>query len=559
MKLFRSLWWVVLFGGLSVWAGTVQNPHGPLKWDCQACHTPKGWKQLRFPLKFNHTETGYPLVGKHKSANCLGCHTDLKFRYVGVTCADCHTDIHQAALGLDCQRCHTPNGWTSQQNILELHENRGFTLTGVHATVDCQACHQGDRETRFVGTPTECQGCHATAFQQTTNPDHAKAGFKLNCGACHTMTSATWQQSSFQHVPIATMKGAHAQLTCNDCHHQQFKGTSQNCDDCHHTDYLATTEPAHRQFQFPTRCEVCHNQVSWNDAEFDHLQQSGFALEGAHAHIGCIQCHVNNQTSGLPRDCFGCHADNYRNATDPNHVSGNFNHDCTQCHSNQSWTPATFNHNNTNFPLTGAHQQLECQSCHANGYSGTPTDCYSCHQSNYESTTDPDHQAAGFSTNCETCHSTDAWQPATFDHDQTDFPLTGAHKTVQCQDCHGNGYSGTPTDCHSCHKTDYDNTTDPNHQAAGFPTNCENCHNTNRWNETTWDHDSQYFPIYSGKHKDKWNTCSDCHVNSTNFAIFECINCHEHNKTKMDDKHKDVSGYVYQSAACYNCHPNGRE
>jgi len=72
MKLFRSLWWVVLFGGLSVWAGTAQNPHGPLKWDCQACHTPKGWKQLRFPLKFNHTETGYPLLGKHKSTNCLG-------------------------------------------------------------------------------------------------------------------------------------------------------------------------------------------------------------------------------------------------------------------------------------------------------------------------------------------------------------------------------------------------------------------------------------------------------------------------------------------------------
>ena len=27
----------------------------------------------------------------------------------------------------------------------------------------------------------------------------------------------------------------------------------------------------------------------------------------------------------------------------------------------------------------------------------------------------------------------------------------------------------------------------------------------------------------------------------------------------MDDKHDEVRNYVYQSQACYTCHPNGRE
>ena len=30
----------------------------------------------------------------------------------------------------------------------------------------------------------------------------------------------------------------------------------------------------------------------------------------------------------------------------------------------------------------------------------------------------------------------------------------------------------------------------------------------------------------------------------------------ERNRPDMDDEHEDVQGYVYQSQACYNCHPD---
>ncbi len=41
--------------------------------------------------------------------------------------------------------------------------------------------------------------------------------------------------------------------------------------------------------------------------------------------------------------------------------------------------------------------------------------------------------------------------------------------------------------------------------------------------------------------------------------IFSCINCHEHRKSKMDDEHKNVPGYLYESTKCYQCHPNGSD
>jgi len=137
--------------------------------------------------------------------------------------------------------------------------------------------------------------------------------------------------------------------------------------------------------------------------------------------------------------------------------------------------------------------------------------------------------------------------------------LTGKHQTVNCADCHQNGYANTPAECVACHQTEYNNTNEPNHQAANFPTTCQDCHSTSAWSPANWDHDGQYFPIYSGKHNGEWNVCADCHVNSADYSQFECINCHEHNKSKMDEEHREVANYVYQSQACYDCHPNGKK
>jgi hypothetical protein len=205
--------------------------------------------------------------------------------------------------------------------------------------------------------------------------------------------------------------------------------------------------------------------------------------------------------------------------------------------------------------LNGQHQAADCSLCHPNGrYTGTPTNCVDCHQADYDQTTNPDHQQAGFSTDCETCHGSAAngWLGATFDHDQV-FPLQGAHKTLDCQICHSQGYN-LPKDCNGCHSSDYNAAANPNHAAAGFPTTCENCHFPTHvtWSQAEFNHN---FPINSGPHN---KDCFECHLTS-NFREFSCIDCHKHEKTNMDNKHSTVGGYVYESQACFSCHPDGKK
>jgi hypothetical protein len=136
--------------------------------------------------------------------------------------------------------------------------------------------------------------------------------------------------------------------------------------------------------------------------------------------------------------------------------------------------------------------------------------------------------------------------------------LAGAHVVIanNCIDCHNGNYNTTPNTCVGCHLINYNQTTSPPHAASQFPTTCTDCHTQTAWSPANWNHDSQYFPIYSGKHKNEWNSCADCHTNPGNYAVFTCTtSCHPQNST--NNEHQGVSGYSYNSAACYNCHPRG--
>jgi hypothetical protein len=181
------------------------------------------------------------------------------------------------------------------------------------------------------------------------------------------------------------------------------------------------------------------------------------------------------------------------------------------------------------------------------------TACYSCHQADFTGTTNPAHVAAGFPTDCTICHTTASWAGATFNHNNTPFPLTGAHTTVACTSCHiNNVFAGTPTDCYSCHKADYLGTTNPNHQAAPtiFTTSCATCHTTTAWTGATFNH--TWFPI---NHGNAQGMCTTCHTNPSDYTVFVCTNCHTQAQTNSN--HSGVKGYVYNSINCYQCHPNG--
>lgn len=287
-------------------------------------------------------------------------------------------------------------------------------------------------------------------------------------------------------------------------------------------------------------------------------QTSRFPLEGSHRALDCSDCHApagQGQLQFVARStsCVSCHAQQFASASEPDHVAGGFPRDCAACHAATIWNRARFNHELTSFPLLGAHRAVACMDCHIGGrYQGTQRTCIGCHQADYDRTLAPAHGPAGFSTDCLSCHGMSTWAGVGFDHtSRTSFPLTGAHRAATCADCHADGvYNGKSTTCVSCHQTDYDATTNPRHTLAVFPLTCNTCHTTTRWTGATINHTWFKTPHHGV------SACSDCHVNGNDLRAFECILCHEHNRTDMDNKHRSRPGYTYTSTACYQCHRN---
>jgi hypothetical protein len=217
-------------------------------------------------------------------------------------------------------------------------------------------------------------------------------------------------------------------------------------------------------------------------------------------------------------------------------------------------------HARAGFPLSGAHLQAPCESCHRNDRGGAfaplPQDCLSCHQAQYAGAAQPDHAAAGFPTDCQQCHNSLTWTGGVaFDHAQAanGYALVGTHALLRCADCHvppGLSLKFTPanqSDCLACHDAAYQRA----HGSAGFPTACLDCHSQDHWSPSTFDH-SSFFPL-RGPHN---VSCDRCHTVKGSFSTFDCLTCHA--KGNTDSHHQEVAGYSYDSAACYRCHAGGR-
>ena len=542
-----------------------------LSTDCASCHTTNpGWSPATFDVHNDY----YVLDGAHAAVagECALCHAGGNYANTPTECFACHEQDYNASVNpdhqsldfpTDCASCHTTNPeWNPA--TFDIH-NDYYPLNGAHAMIanECALCHlNGD----YTNTPTTCFGCHQEDYNATTNPDHEAAQFPTDCAQCHS--ESTWQPATFDHDLIYPLNGAHAAIenNCVLCHlnPDDYSDIPNTCVGCHQADYNATTNPDHQGAQFPTDCAQCHSEDAWSPANFDHDQF--YPLNGAHATIenDCALCHTNpDDYSDIPNTCFGCHQGDYNATTNPDHQGAQFPTDCAQCHTEDAWVPATFDHDQF-YPLNGAHATIEndCALCHTNpdDYSDIPNTCFGCHQDDYNATTNPDHQGAQFPTDCAQCHTEDAWIPATFDHDEF-YPLNGAHATIEndCALCHTNpdDYSDIPNTCFGCHQDDYNATNDPDHQAAQFPTDCASCHSENAWVPSTFDHDGMYFPIYSGKHEDEWNSCSECHANPNDYSEFTCLTCHLPGETNED--HDEVPEYQYESNACYACHPTGED
>jgi hypothetical protein len=276
---------------------------------CADCHSPTGWTGARY----DHLRaTGFALVGTHARLDCKACHTTAKLEDpLPRDCAGCHRvdDPHATRLGDACDRCHGSTAW--KPATFDHARNGRFELRGVHARLDCHACHTAVVASQKLGT--ECAGCHRASDVHAGRLDR-------DCAQCHGVER--WRESvQFDHDFSAfPLVGLHVAVPCFACHRSvEFKGAPQACADCHAAD------DRHRG-SLGRDCAGCHSPGGWNLWEFDHGKATRFALTGAHAEVACEGCHKQAPHLAKPaRDCASCHG------ADDVHL-GQYGRECQRCH-----------------------------------------------------------------------------------------------------------------------------------------------------------------------------------------------------------------------------------
>ncbi|MCE2790789.1 MAG: hypothetical protein LW630_12870, partial [Saprospiraceae bacterium] len=515
--------------------GTQQPVHSWFQFstDCASCHFETSWT----PSSFNHDGLYFPVYsGKHKGTwqSCTECHTSPT-NPSEFSCIACHTnpetdDAHTAVNGYSyhnsaCIACH-PTG--DADDVFD-HNNTQFPLTGAHIDLTCIECHS----TGFTGTPTACNACHQTDYNEASNPSHIDHQLSTECNSCHS-TVPGWSPASFEiHDNYYVLRGAHAAIkqNCASCHNGDYNNTPNTCTACHQSDYNTTTDPNHIQLQFPVTCASCHSENSWSPSTYDHDNQFFPIYSGKHqgAWTQCLDCHTN-PSDYTQFTCINCHINP---ETDQLHFGVNaYSYDnqmCLACHPTGD-VINLFDHNSTAFALTGAHFTTQCIQCHASGFSGTPTECISCHSTSYIQSVNPNHTSLNLSTDCTVCHTTAAgWAPAAMPNHNDYYVLEGAHSNIanQCVTCHQGDYTNTPNTCVACHQQEYNNTTNPDHQTLQYPTNCIICHSQSAWSPVIFDHNA-FYPL-TGAHANIANQCDACHNGNYSNTPTTCVGCHQSN------------------------------
>ncbi|MXO47471.1 cytochrome C [Erythrobacter vulgaris] len=354
---------------------------GRLGEKCEGCHTTSNWTQTR---AFDHSITGFNLLGKHRAVTCEGCHANRRFEGTPTTCVACHRndDIHEGSKGDKCESCHVATGWEFV-NFDHSRDTR-FPLTGSHRATTCVQCHgKGERIKR---PPMTCFGCHA-------EDDVHKGSYGRDCASCHKTT--TWSSVSFDHARFGfPLRGAHAAIACKTCHVQPAGKVKlpTTCAGCHSSD-----DP-HRG-QLGRTCASCHTESRWRPASgFDH-DATAFRLAGRHRAVTCTACHANLTFQAKGTTCIACHADTRH--------AGRFGRapNCAQCHDTSDWQSWTFDHGRqTSFPLDGRHARLSCYACHGQETQSARigSTCSQCHSAD-------DIHRGEFGSNCAECHTTGSW------------------------------------------------------------------------------------------------------------------------------------------------------
>jgi hypothetical protein len=420
---------------------------GSLSEDCASCHSFDAFAPAN---NFDHSDTRFPLKGKHEAVDCRLCHKESESAgslgisiFEGIpfaSCTSCHDDEHKGRFGSSCTQCHTEDSFQTFIGDGRFNHNvTSFPLKGKHKSVSCVACHtQGTHSSTPFNEYNELKDYACTECHQ----DVHEGKFGNQCTECHSENA--WKvgddMDGFDHNLTAfPLEGLHKTVDCRSCHTTNLVdplpfNTCTACHDDAHSNQLMVGDDIRD-------CGDCHRVSGFENSTFDIVQHNDgpFPLNGAHLATPCISCHMIQDEwrfKDIGITCVDCHEDIHARVLDSQFYPDN---DCTACHSENRWTDVTFDHSSTTFKLEGAHMEVDCRGCHfeevgtdfVQQFTGLSHDCSSCHMDNHGGQFTRDGL-----TNCKECHNASTWLIDSFDHNKTQFPLDGAHINVDCMECH---------------------------------------------------------------------------------------------------------------------------
>ncbi len=472
---------------------------------CQSCHNENDWKK---DINFDHNlDTKWKIRGKHKEVTCKKCHLSQNVpiyffpKLLTDNCKVCHKDPHIGKFKgknaqAKCTNCHTEEDWNKIRKDFGTFNHdldTPFILDGAHKKINCNDCHKKDpfdkqQVFHFENERLQfCISCHKNIHDNKLHDTF----LEKSCAYCHNTTTFKSAPNFDHNKSRFKIDGAHKKIEreCKKCHPSEnpklpshptknhalfiYKNSDDNfCVTCHGNQHLN---------QFKTlashKCTECHSTETFEKLkQFDH-SLTNFPLREKHNKTSCGKCHEKLSTfyprpyethpkrnyhfSYISSDkCISCHKDKH---------NGEFGKLCLPCHNETSFKKANDYHKN--FMLSGVHFTLQCKECHLDDrlLAGISDNCQVCH------TKDDVH--AGQLYQCDECHSQFFWEVTNFRHTQTNFPLMGMHRTLECDECHPSGrFDGIHTDCINCHQKEKATALFPNHALDGFE-ECGECHN----------------------------------------------------------------------------------
>ncbi len=250
----------------------------------------------------------------------------------------------------------------------------------------CEKCH---KKFDKAAQSRLCMDCHKEIGKDVADKTgyHGRMEQGKECKECHTEHKgrdakiAEFDHDKFDHkLTDFELKNGHKEgvkeerkgqkVKCESCHKagKKFREAPGTCVSCHKKD------DKHKG-GLGDNCSKCHVDKGWKEVEFDH-DKTHFPLLGKHIDVKCEKCHIDNKFKDTPKTCVACH----KKDDDKAH-KGKLGNQCEKCHSEKDWKTTKFDHDKTNFPLLGKHEEVKCDKCHIDKkYKDTPKLCNSCHK-----------------------------------------------------------------------------------------------------------------------------------------------------------------------------------